>query len=118
MDALNLKLRKGFVSTDALGKKTYECYLEDGNWNGWACPWFTEEVADEICKDVNADITSHLKLDKFKLDGSETPVYSEYDFAGCPNAPYDYASREVIVDGQKKILVPLGTAVWCWEVSE
>lgn len=112
-----MSLRKGLVRTDALGDKTYECYLENGNWNGWACPWFEEKVADEICKDVNADITSHLKLDKFEFSDC-VPIYNEYDFAGLPDVPCEYKSCNMEVDGQTKILVPLGTGVWCWEEVE
>lgn len=106
-------LVKSAVMMAALGEKTYECYLVDGDWNGWACPFFTEKVADEIAKDINSDLTSHLKIDK-SYSESKIPVYSEYDFCAL-ETPYDYEGQLFDVDGEKKILIPLGNSVWMWE---
>ena len=108
-------MRKGKVRLDV--GKFYECYLEDDHWNGWACPWFTEEVADEICRDMNNDLTSHLKLDKdigCRVGGYHPPKYTEYDYAG--ESTYTYSMEEVDVGGQVLNLVPLGS--WCWIWSE
>lgn len=33
----------------------YEGYTKGNHWNGWACPYFTKEVADQIAREVNAD---------------------------------------------------------------
>lgn len=33
----------------------YEGYTKGNHWNGWACPYFTREVADQIAREVNAD---------------------------------------------------------------
>lgn len=33
----------------------YEGYTNGNHWNGWACPYFTREVADQIAREVNAD---------------------------------------------------------------
>ena len=36
-------------------EKNYEGYTDGRLWNGWECPWFTKEVADEMMADLNAE---------------------------------------------------------------
>lgn len=31
----------------------YEGYTNGNHWNGWACPYFTREAADEIAEAEN-----------------------------------------------------------------
>ena len=33
--------------------KSYPGYTFNEHWNGWECPYFTKEVAEEICKDFS-----------------------------------------------------------------
>lgn len=33
--------------------KSYPGYTFNRHWNGWECPYFTKEVAEEICKDFS-----------------------------------------------------------------
>lgn len=120
MATLDIKLRKGKVRMDCFEEKTFECYLEDGDWNGWACPWFTEEVADEICKEINSDLTSHLKIDKDRgtILYPHELLYAEYDFAGRPDGACEYKVETINVDGKEMELIPLGNCVWIWDEVE
>lgn len=109
-----MALTKGFVSLDGVEGK-FECYLEDSKWNGFAKPWFTEEVADEICKVINSDLAVPLKI--AKANCSEHPIYCQYDFEELPDAPYEYDGQDQTIGDEVLVLIPLGTAVWCWEVA-
>lgn len=117
-DTQRIKLRASYVTIGGCGP-AYPCYVEDGNdWNGWACPWFTEATADMICRDINADLEGHLKLDKDQMLHSGhgwIKTYSEYDFAGQPEGPCEYAMERVMTPDGWKDLVPLGNCVWIWE---
>lgn len=33
----------------------YEGYTNGNHWNGWACPYFTRQIAEQIAREVNAD---------------------------------------------------------------
>lgn len=106
-------MRKGQVRIE--NGKFYDCYLEDRHWNGWACPWFTEEIADTICKDINADLTNPSKFNKDcgrGLTGFYLPIYTEYDF--CGEGSYIYKAETFEIGGQTVTLVPLGNSVWIW----
>ena len=37
--------------------KSYPGYTFNEHWNGWECPYFTKEVAEEICKDFSFTYT-------------------------------------------------------------
>jgi len=37
--------------------KSYSGYTFNERWNGWECPYFTKEVAEEICRDFSFTYT-------------------------------------------------------------
>jgi len=111
----NAELRKAIVTVDGLDRE-YPCYLESGHWNGFACPWFEEGMADCICHDMNSDLTSHIKLDKDEEsddDGCRKLVYTSYDY--CGEMTESFESRWFDMDGERKLLVPLGNFSWTWQ---
>ena len=82
----------------------YEGYTNGDHWNGWACPWFIKEVADQIAKEVNADApycTMHYDKE------NDTFIYK------------GYGEEEVGIfkgkDIHGKHLYPIGTAYWMWD---
>ena len=118
VDTQKMKLIASYVTIGGCGP-AYPCYVEAGHdWNGWACPWFTEETADQICRDINLDLEGHLKMDKDKVLKGENKgaiTYSEYDFAGQPEGPYEYVMEKVATPDGILDLVPIGNCVWIWE---
>ena len=85
----------------------YEGYTNGDHWNGWACPWFIKEVADQIAKEVNADApycTMHYdkENDAFIYKGygeEEVGIFKGKDIHG-------------------KHLYPIGTAYWMWDKAK
>lgn len=39
-------MREGFVDID--GGTSFPCLIADGGWNGWAMPYFSREVAEQV----------------------------------------------------------------------
>ena len=78
----------------------YDGYTNGNHWNGWACPWFTKEVADQIATEVNADApycTMH------------------YDKA---NDAFVYKAKgddECIYKANTQGLYPIGNGDWRWD---
>lgn len=87
-------------------EKTYEGYTDGTLWNGWECPWFTKEVADEMMADLrNEGVETEYceKTDSYiiKDDNNETPDV----FDGA------YVKTK---DGVLH-LYPVGAWCWIWD---
>ena len=55
------------------GGKSFAGYTFNEHWSGWECPYFTKEVADEICKEYSFTYTFK------KSDGMELHCRYYYD---------------------------------------
>lgn len=82
----------------------YEGYTKGNHWNGWACPYFTREVADQIAREVNADAPDCTMC---------------YDKANDAFAYKGYMEEEVVIfkgeNIQGKHLYPIGAYSWIWD---
>lgn len=83
----------------------YDGYTNGNHWNGWACPWFTREVADQISREVN--------------DGYSSMVYNKandcFIYKGYRNEGSDIFKGK---DIRGKHLYPIGTAYWMWDKAD
>ena len=87
-------------------EKTYEGYTDGTLWNGWECPWFTKEIAEEMMQDLrNEGVEAEYcaKTDSYivKDDNNETTDI----FDGS------YIETE---DGILH-LYPIGAWCWIWD---
>ena len=80
----------------------YDGYTDRDHWNGWACPYFTREVAEQIAREVN--------------DGDCTMCY---DKANDAFVYKEYGEEETNIfkgkDIQGKHLYPVGAYSWIWD---
>jgi hypothetical protein len=93
------------------GEKFFEGYTFNDNWNGFACPYFEKEVADQIAVEYNGKFVEETQTYLF-IDENETTesqvVYDEDN---------KYSQGEIgTVDGQKTVWA-LGSFVWTWETA-
>lgn len=104
-------LRKGQFTID--DETAYEGYTTGETWNGWACPMFTREVAEQITATVKAEdweggtvtFDEYLQTFVWESEGiTETTGFSEtFDFT----------------DTEHGRLYPIGAGSWIWsEVKE
>ena len=78
----------------------YPCFLDPAtHWNGWACPYFTKEVAEQVLSDTNSKWQYDAHLDGFLVDDVETRDVDTY--AGVPT--------------EHGTLYPVGSMWWCWQ---
>ena len=78
----------------------YEGYTNGNHWNGWACPYFTRQIAEQIAREVNADAPyCTMHYDKvndafiYKANGDDECVYK----------------------ANEKGLYPIGNGDWRWD---
>lgn len=77
--------------------------VTDGRtWNGWACPSFTREVAESICR-------SGVICDEWRYDESTECFLTRDDQTPC--GEWDAWPVEII-NGQR--LYALGSDIYCW----
>ena len=98
------------------GEQIFEGYTFDRYWNGFDCPYFTKEIAMEICKEFSFKYDEVEECRRFYDE--ETDTFYEEDY----NCDYE---REIIgnpmeintENGKIKVYVFGGSWVWA-EVEE
>ena len=92
----NLYTRKALFSIeDGPG---FVGYTDGATWNGWAMPYFTREVAEEVLKAYPGD------------EGDDEDCYADYAFPE--------ADSVIIIDpdtNQPVWVWPIGSGGWCWD---
>ena len=97
-------LRETRFSIDTLGDRFFEGFSMDEEWNGWACPYFTFEQAQQL---VNVYGEGGLKAwydeasdaFSFEIDGNSLEETDTFPMS--------------VIDGKK--LYPIGAFCWIWE---
>lgn len=87
-------------------EKTYEGYTDGTLWNGWECPWFTKEVAEEMIRD-------------FIKEGGKAEYNSETDSYVFQAEEWDQADifdgADVETEDGIQHLYPIGAWCWIWD---
>lgn len=119
----------------------YEGYTYGDTWNGWACPYFTKEVADKMAKDYDYTMYYEERIDAFIVanvgahetldEGSRDLVDRIIKYAD-PDITKDYEIKNIIsvlmgldfevytgedikVDGETLHLYDIGNSCWIWD---
>lgn len=83
----------------------YDGYTDGSLWNGWECPWFTKEAADQIAREVN-DGYSSMTYNKV----NDCFIYKEYG----DEEPNFFKGEDI----QGKHLYPVGAYSWIWDKAD
>lgn len=89
-------------------ERIYEGYTDGRLWNGWACPWFIKEVAEQIMRDLNKDGV------KTEYD-EERDSYIVYQVDGEPDV---FDGADVVTDDGIQRLYPIGAWYWIWDEAQ
>ncbi|MCS3645420.1 hypothetical protein [Salinibacter ruber] len=102
------ELRKAQFYLDIDPEETFEGYTKGDTWNGWACPYFEKDVAEQVAE-------HYSELHRYE---GEEEYWAEYAAEKDVFAFYDTQSEEpqefgaVQVGGEK--LYPIGAYCWTW----
>lgn len=92
-------------SLEGIEDTVFEGYSTGDMWNGWECPLFSFEVAQQL-------MTIFNKL------GLDNMIYKPDSFI-CKNLedlPESESFEGIMVEDQK--LYPIGAYCWCWREAE
>ena len=113
-----MEMRKSRFYIDT-NEGEFEGYTGGYLWNGWATPYFTKEVADEILETQNkAYIDCGMDKDGcYAVYNAEKDQYEFYE-PEYYDGPYTVEGEDFeTVDG-KLHLYGIGTACWIWDEVE
>lgn len=100
-------MREAKFSLEVLGEKCFDAFTQGETWNGWACPYFTFDQAQQLVKafqerGVKAWYDEHSDAFTFEVEGGET--VKEVD---------TFQAEEV--NGKK--FYPIGAFCWIWDMN-
>jgi hypothetical protein len=84
----------------------YSGYTDGQQWNGWAWPYFTRAVADQIMADFPG-ASYHARSDCYR--------FPYEDANGDVQDIYVVAGEDHVVDGVPVRLYPIGAGEWTWD---
>jgi hypothetical protein len=85
--------RPAMKGTFSLDEKSYDGYTFGEKWNGFECPYFEKDVADQIMKDMDG----RFENDTYKFEGSE-----------------DFEPQDIDTEDGKKKVWAIGAYSWTW----
>ena len=107
------------MTTEALRATTFtiedavffDGYTQGRTWNGWACPYFTRAVGEQIVAHWNGtdEPTLHAHYDA----ATDTFVFA--DDASAPGEPETFPGEAHLVDGHPVTLYAIGNGAWIWD---
>ena len=86
-------------------ERVYEGYTDGSLWNGWECPWFTKEVAEQIMKDLNRD----------DVETSYSEATDSYIVYRADDVEDVFEGEYVATEDGGKHLYPIGAWCWIWD---
>jgi len=86
------------------GGNKYKGFSQGQRWNGWECPYFPLEVAQQIAKDMS-NFSDKLTYDETK----DCFTYKTEDYPQDESDSFD----STLIDGKK--LYAIGAFSWCWD---
>lgn len=98
-------MRKTLFTIDGI-EGIFEGYTDGRHWNGWACPYFTKKVADEIMR-VNNESYCGVAYQMHYDESQDAFIREEPEY----DEPYIVQGYDV--DGMH--LYPIGNACWIWD---
>lgn len=104
---LKMIIRPTHFSMDSLGDVRLDGFTVSETWNGWACPLFTFEQAQQL---VKAYQEAGLRA---WYDEDSDAFSFEVDLGGELKEIDTFPAEEI--DGKK--FYPVGSSCWIWEES-
>jgi hypothetical protein len=98
-------------STDAFENNVFEGFTDGSLWNGWACPYFTYEIATRVLQMSEAN-GYRWHYDKntrsFLVSHIDDPMGTE---------PERFEGIDILInDSGERVLYAIGAYSWTWEV--
>lgn len=97
---------------DALEGEVFDGFTDGSDWNGWACPYFTKEIAEAVLiasRKNGYNYAYDQEQDVFVVKAEHEP--DNYESEVFEGEKLKFGDEEITVYG-------IGAYSWIWEVCE
>lgn len=96
---------------ESLGYRTFEGFTRDEHWNGWACPYFNFEQAQEVLKNHN-ELRHIVGQKNLAFYDAATDAFV------FPSSDGDDLETFTAFQENNQKYYPVGAFCWIWEETE
>lgn len=98
-------------SNEMLGDIPFEGFTDGETWNGWACPYFTYDIAEGILK------ASESNGYRWNFDTKADAFFVRHIEDSEDSSPDQFKGIQVVAADQAVVLYAVGAYSWSWEIS-
>ena len=109
---MTAQFRKATFTLDSLPNVAFEGFTDGSTWNGFACPYFTFDVAEDILQ--QSEVNGY-RWD-YDADQDVFLVWHEEDSADWEPEPI--SAVQISVGDSLYKSYPVGAYTWTWLVSQ
>jgi hypothetical protein len=105
------EFQRARFTIDSLPNRIFEGFTDGDTWNGWACPYFTHDIAITIlqaARDNGYEWAYEAEIDTF---------LAKHRDDGNDFEPERFEGIRVTVDEKDLVVYGIGTYTWTWMQS-
>lgn len=109
--ATTRKFQRAQFSIDSLPEMTFEGFTDGEMWNGWACPYFTHNIARSVLQasqDNGYTWSFEAETDTFAVRHRDDP--EDYE-------PERFEAIRINIENESFVVYGIGAFSWTWENS-
>src|SRR5690554_852187 len=107
--AITREFQRARFSTDALLEMRFEGFTDGETWNGWACPYFTHDVAKAVLRASQKNgynWSYEVQTDAFVVSHRDDP--EDYE-------PERFEAIRIDIENESFVVYGVGSFSWTWE---
>lgn len=97
--------------SDMLGNVYFDGYTDGDSWNGWACPYFTQETAEAILN------TSKENGYTWSYDETAACFIVRHNEDPEDYEPERFAGVKILAENREIIVFAIGAYSWAWNIG-
>lgn|SRR5688572_24851672 len=105
------EFQRARFTIDSLPNRIFEGFTDGDTWNGWACPYFSRDVAESILQaseNNGYSWTYDAKTGSFIVHHHDDPKDSE---------PELFNGVWINIDNESILVYAIGAYAWAWDIQ-
>lgn len=104
------KFRRAVFSIETLENLPFQGFTCGETWNGWECPYFTRETAEQILK------ASERNGYRWRYDETSDAYLVQHSADPEDFEPERFERANIEIEGLKAKAYPIGAYSWAWQI--
>lgn len=102
--------RRADFSIETLGNVSFQGFTRGETWNGWQCPYFTRETAEQILK------ASERNGYRWQYDETSDTYLVQHSADPTDFEPDRFEEVKIEIEGLETKAYAIGAYSWAWEI--